>query len=101
MAQDAGVVIKHLGEDVPPEPAQPLAVPEHGDSAAGGLVDRLERLHPHTSNGIDHMRRGASGTAVPARDCYWPPQDRMPGSNTGTDLTPTTSISGHRAPHAR
>jgi hypothetical protein len=92
MAQDTGVVIKHLGEDVTPQPAQRLAVPEHGGSAAGGLVDRLERLYPHTSNGIDHMRRGASGKAVPARGCYWLPQDRMPGNNTGTDLTPTASI---------
>jgi hypothetical protein len=38
------------------------------------------------------MRRGASGKAVPARGCYWLPQDRMPGNNTGTDLTPTASI---------
>ena len=57
MVQDARVVVKHLDEDVAPEPAQPLALLEHGDGAAGGPVNRLKRLHLHTSNGIDRMRR--------------------------------------------
>ena len=73
MAQDARVVVKHLGEDIAPEPAQPLAVGEHGDSVAGGLVSRLERLRLHISNGIDRMRRRASGNAVPARGYCWLP----------------------------
>jgi hypothetical protein len=49
-------------------PAWPrtLATGEHGDSVAGGLVNRLECLHLHTSNGIDRMRRRPSGKAVPA-----------------------------------
>ena len=63
MAQDARVVVKHLGEDIAPEPAQPLAVGEHGDSVAGGLISRLERLRLHISNGIDRMRRRTSGNA--------------------------------------
>src|SRR5487761_1348454 len=57
VAQDTRVVVKHLNEDVAPEPAQPLALLEHGDGAAGGPVNRLKRLHLHTSNGSDRMRR--------------------------------------------
>ena len=44
MVQDARVVVKHLDEDVAPEPAQPLAVGEHGDGVAGGLVNRLDGM---------------------------------------------------------
>jgi hypothetical protein len=73
MVQDARVVVKHLDEDVAPKPAQPLTLLEHGDSAVGGLVNRLERLHLHTSNGIDRMYRRASGNAVPARGYCWLP----------------------------
>ena len=73
MAQDTRVVVKHLDEYIAPEPAQPLAVGEHGDSVAGGLVNRLERLHLHTSNGSDHMRRRPSGNAVPAPGYCWLP----------------------------
>lgn len=49
--QDAGVVIQQLGEDITPQPAQPLAVFDHGDSAVGSLVSRIERTRLHACNG--------------------------------------------------
>jgi hypothetical protein len=74
MTENACVVIKHLDQDIAPEPAQPLAVGEHGDSVAGSLVNRLERLHLHTSNGIDRMRRRDRDSLRSDRhqtvDCY-------------------------------
>ena len=57
----------HDGTSHPSRRARYSAVGEHGDSVAGGLVSRLERLRLHISNGIDRMRRRASGNAVPAR----------------------------------
>jgi hypothetical protein len=65
MTQDTRVVIKHLDEDIPPEPAQPLTIPEHADSTARSLVNRLERPHLHTCNGSDRIRRGPSGNTAP------------------------------------
>jgi hypothetical protein len=40
---------QQLGENEAPEHAQPLAVGEHGCSAASRLVSRLERPRFHTS----------------------------------------------------
>jgi hypothetical protein len=51
VAQDTRVVVEHLDEDVPPEPAQPLAILDHGDRSAGRLIDRLERLRRHPWQG--------------------------------------------------
>jgi len=70
MVQDARVVVEHLDEDIAPEPAQPLALLEHGDSAAGGLVSRLKRLRLHVCNGNGRTPRKASGSTVPARHHY-------------------------------
>jgi hypothetical protein len=70
VAQDARVVVKHLDEDIAPEPAQPLAVLEHGESATGGLINRVKRLHLHVCNGSDRTPCQASGTAVPAHRQY-------------------------------
>jgi len=42
--QDARVVVvQHLGGYKAPDPAQPLAIFDHRDSAAGRLVSGLER----------------------------------------------------------
>jgi len=70
VTQDTRVVVKHLDEDITPEPAQPLALLEHPDGAAGGLVNRLKRLHLHISNGSDRTPCKSSGTTVPARRQY-------------------------------
>jgi hypothetical protein len=45
VAQDARVIVEQLGEDVAPEPAQPLPAAEHGHGAARRLVSRLKRSH--------------------------------------------------------
>jgi hypothetical protein len=44
MMQDAGVVVEHLDEDIPPQPAQSLAIGEHGDGTGGRLASTLKRL---------------------------------------------------------
>ena len=43
MIQDAHVIVEQLGEDVAPEPTEPLAVGEHGGSTNRRLVNSLER----------------------------------------------------------
>src|ERR1019366_9804233 len=64
MAQDTRVVVKHLDEDIPPETAQPLTIPEHASGAARSLVNRFERPHLHICNGSDRIRRGPSGNTA-------------------------------------
>jgi hypothetical protein len=83
MTQDTCVVIKHLDEDIPPEPAQPLTIPEHADSTARSLVNRLERPHLHTCNGSDRIRRGPSGNTAPpaaATDCRKDAKENEPAT---------------------
>jgi hypothetical protein len=64
VAQDAGVVVQHLDEDIAPEPAQPLAIFDHGDSADSRLVSRLERPPLRACNGNDPGRRAGQGKKV-------------------------------------
>jgi hypothetical protein len=61
VAHHTAVVIEHLNEDIPPEPAQPLTVGQHDDSAARRLVSRLKRPRLHTCNAgvIGHQTRPA------------------------------------------
>jgi hypothetical protein len=61
MAKDTRIVVQHLDEDIAPEHAQPPALREHGNSAAGGLVDRLKRPYLHTRYGSDRVLSTASG----------------------------------------
>src|SRR4029077_9626465 len=53
VVEHARVVVKHLHKDIAPEPAQPLAILEHGDRAVGSLVNRLKPPHLHSRSSDD------------------------------------------------
>jgi hypothetical protein len=72
MAQDTGVVIEHLHEDVSPDPAQPLAVGQHRGRAPRRLVRRSERPRFHIFSGSRHRHHMASA----GQDRRRPPSDR-------------------------
>ena len=74
MTQHGSVVIEHLNEDKASEPAQPLTIGQHDDSAACRLVSRLERLRLHRYS-VSERRRNRAPRAT--REIGPPAQKRL------------------------